>query len=1460
MMASESRRLAVMAAAGVLLGASLLAGSAATALSVTPLPAPASPAEDSLIYADSDAFIRSWEPNTNFGGDYYLHASYSGSSPPVGEQAFLVHFSLASLPADAIIETASVELYLAGATGADPVTLSIYSVIDPWTETSVTYNAFPRINPNWPPSWSIDSLPNAYKSRDLTTLVQYWFNNPASNYGFLLRGPSTNYSRTFESRNKNEFRPRLLVHYHPPSPTPTATQIPTRTPTATRTPTRTATATPTPAPTVTRTWTVPPTQTPTATATGSRTATATRTRTPTGTGTPAQTPTPTRTNTPIPPTPTPTRTSTPIVPIADSWINQEDPTANHGADPQLSLGARMGAASLIQKAALVRFSLAAPPVGTYIADARLELYQTYASSAGSYPIGIKALAAGWEERVVTWSNAPSVVDVGLARENVASALGWKSWNVTGLVREWGASPDNNFGFFLFGGTVGDRQFSSREGGNPPRLFVLWATDTAAPDNPTTVNSLTHTGGAWSIQSHAIMQWSAALDHGASGVRGYSAGFDHNCAAAAPAVFTTAVTQLAQDLTDGNWCFHVRTVDWAGNWSGADRFWGPFYIDTHAPSNPTISSSSHVPGVWSKNPTVHLSWSGASDGSGSGVAGYAQLWDHSATTDPGTTVNTNITSATASRNDGVTYFHLRTKDVAGNWSAPVHFGPIKIDTQPPTAQITSPGQTSSKAFKVSWSGTDNVSGIASYDVRFRDNTLGGSAWFSWLSATTANSASFPGLDGHSYTFQVQALDKAGNLAPWSAAAESDTSIATVDFIAIGLEVTQGIQDMNNSVRLVKGKRTFARFHVKSALGNCGPVHAQLNLYRNGNFIQALLPSNPGGEITIQQSPDRGTLGDSFYFDLPASWQSGTVTLEGRIGSEWAQTNTSNDRASATVTFEYTPPIDVTLVNVSYTVTGTLYNTSLQEVLDLESWLKRIYPVPGVKPIYGWMGAYAAKLNAKNEMTYPSCANVNADLTWHKANNSFGTASLPWSRTYGMVSDAGRFMRGCAGNTVASGPSWLTGEWYGSHELGHAYKQAHTRGTSPAPCGNCDLGACGPWGTCGCEGGAVDHGRNGNISLTVLRYAGTTFYGFDIQTLAIYPPTTKENMSYCNPEWISDYTYESILDRMKWEAVHPAGTMAAASMRGEYLSVFGTIVTATQQVTLDPFYRLSDTTDMLGRVPGDYSIRLSGASGQQLADYQFTPSSTHLDPGSSCANSPPASPPAQIMEYVPWVPGTARVSIFHGASELAYRRVSEHAPVVTVLAPGGGATLDGESVIVSWSATDEDGDPLSFSVEYSVDGGAHWSMLQSHITAQSITLPLAKLPGAQAGKFRVLATDGVNTSSGMSQGTFVVADKPPALRIESPASGARYVPGQPVALIGAAYDLEDGALEGGALSWSSDLAGPLGTGEMLHITDLALGRHTITLAVQDTAGHRVELSTEILVAEPDLTSFLPLVVRH
>ena len=104
----------------------------------------------------------------------------------------------------------------------------------------------------------------------------------------------------------------------------------------------------------------------------------------------------------------------------------------------------------------------------------------------------------------------------------------------------------------------------------------------------------------------------------------------------------------------------------------------------------------------------------------------------------------------------------------------------------------------------------------------------------------------------------------------------TPTPSTDLVADKIEVTQGVQDLNNSVRLVKNKRTFVRFHVHSTSGT-HPTWAMLYATRGGSAT-VLFPIN-SGTISARTSPDRGTLNHAFLFELPSGYREGDRLADG-----------------------------------------------------------------------------------------------------------------------------------------------------------------------------------------------------------------------------------------------------------------------------------------------------------------------------------------------------------------------------------------------------------------------------------------------------------------------------------------------------------------------------------------------------------------------------------------------------
>ena len=77
-------------------------------------------------------------------------------------------------------------------------------------------------------------------------------------------------------------------------------------------------------------------------------------------------------------------------------------------------------------------------------------------------------------------------------------------------------------------------------------------------------------------------------------------------------------------------------------------------------------------------------------------------------------------------------------------------------------------------QVQWSGTDEGSGIASYNIYVSDN---GAPFTVWQQNTTATSGTYTGQFGHTYAFYSLAQDKTGNIE--DAPANSDATVTVID---------------------------------------------------------------------------------------------------------------------------------------------------------------------------------------------------------------------------------------------------------------------------------------------------------------------------------------------------------------------------------------------------------------------------------------------------------------------------------------------------------------------------------------------------------------------------------------------------------------------------------------------------------------------------------------------------------
>lgn len=535
----------------------------------------------------------------------------------------------------------------------------------------------------------------------------------------------------------------------------------------------------------------------------------------------------------------------------------------------------------------------------------------------------------------------------------------------------------------------------------------------------------------------------------------------------------------------------------------------------------------------------------------------------------------------------------------------------------------------------------------------------------------------------------------------------------------LEVTQGVQQPDNSVTLIANRKTYVRYTVTSTL-TVNNVDALLYGTLNGGALPGSPLSPENGPLTIDSSADRAALNDSFYFELPASWANGTITLYG-TASDGASFSISSGQSS--FSFVNADPLNVTIVRVAYTCnsggSGTISPGGSPHTY-LTNYTYQTYPVPSINSgVRGGTMAYSG----------PCFSNV-PDPTGNDWEDMLDDVSLVWlldgapdSYYYALVEVY------CGGGCIA-GIGWIGttkaavgfngfGASHSAADETHAHEVGHNHGRQHAP-------GCGASGTD--PSFPYTSGGKGYIGNTTKQN-----FGFNIDSPAVYPATTYiDFMSYCNPTWVSDYTYEAIRSYAASHHMQPSITQPD----DRALLISGDINAQSGAVQFKPAYAL----DMPARLPrpGDHTIELLDAQGNVLAAYAFEP----VDKVADRYQQGTAFESSGFQMALPYVDGIEALRVRRGDRQLGELRRSANAP--TFAAADGAASFDAVASHLSWSARHSDGAALSYLVRISTDNGDTWNAIAVHRTTPAIDLLREDFAG-QSVLVQVIASDGLNNTT-------------------------------------------------------------------------------------------------------------------
>jgi hypothetical protein len=207
--------------------------------------------------------------------------------------------------------------------------------------------------------------------------------------------------------------------------------------------------------------------------------------------------------------------------------------------------------------------------------------------------------------------------------------------------------------------------------------------------------------------------------------------------------------------------------------------------------------------------------------------------------------------------------------------------------------------------------------------------------------------------------------------------------------------------------------------------------------------------------------------------------------------------------------------------------------------------------------------------------------------------------------------------------------------------------------------------------------------------------------------------------------------------------------------------------------------------------------------------------------------------------------ASIEIVRNGAVVAQRIRSATAPQLAIHDAVARVRVAGRAGLgISWSATDADGDNLDASVDYSTDDGGHWETIVMGARKAGVELPVTAFRPSTRARVRVNVNDGFNETSAVS-GCFVVAARPPSVRIASPARGERVRSDATLYLQGEAYDDRGSAVASRHLQWFLDRR-PIARGEDASAVRLPPGRHLLRLVARDVHGRLGSASVPVRVA--------------
>ncbi len=376
------------------------------------------------------------------------------------------------------------------------------------------------------------------------------------------------------------------------------------------------------------------------------------------------------------------------------------------------------------------------------------------------------------------------------------------------------------------------------------------------------------------------------------------------------------------------------------------------------------------------------------------------------------------------------------------------------------------------------------------------------------------------------------------------------------VAPRLYMTQSIQRLDRTIRMVAGRQAVIRLFLQGEERNIDQSDVVVNIYQNGKKIDE--KDYPAQSVTPKKISDNVSALD---LPVPAQYIQPGLAVSVTVGD----TTYSKNGSPSVIDVHSVPEFHIRLIPIHVSETGQTGNVNSS---NIEVFVEELLDMFPINPVDGFVADLHPPVTvnvapSSDDFYLAALQRVRAVWMAEGSPDFYYYGVIPQT-TGGVVGLGYIALRQAVGwDRMPGGPETL------AHELGHNLSLLHT------PCG----GPASPDPNYPYPNGSIGK------------------YGFEVDESELKSPLVyKSFMSYCSPTWMSDYEYNILFNYRL--AVNDRQELNQQPQ--DVLLVWGRV--SNNELILEPAFRISAPANLPDR-SGPYALSGYDKNGSQLFSISF-----------------------------------------------------------------------------------------------------------------------------------------------------------------------------------------------------------------------------------------------------------------